>query len=285
MISIRKRVLCMSIDLGEVISAIQNAGEGIAFYYWPDREMIVFDCPDHPDDEVPVGFDFQESGNGLISLPSPSTKRDYERMKMFAETSDGQKKEWLMHAIQGAGAFRRFRVVLERFGIVEEWYAFCDQCDRALAVAWCEEHGVPYHLEEEEDAPSTEKKAPKFAFRIIKIGEKNVARAAVLKAAVSGSLEMATLAIDDLLRQGGILFAAVQNGRYIGYIQIESGNIVTDIYVADGFRRMKIGTGLVERGQEECGSLCVHVPYGNEAAADFFAALGYCRKTFIALMK
>lgn len=278
----------MSIELEEVISAIQNAEDGIAFYYWPQREMIIFDDEETPDEEVPPGFDFHDAHNGLIPLPGRSTARDYERMKQFAEESIGQRKEWLGNAIRGAGAFHRFRAVLERFDSVEEWRAFQERCDRLLAMDWCEENGVPYHMEEKEAEVSALPKKPadvKPTCRIVRIGKKNAAPAAVLKAPAAGSLEAALAEIDALLQSGGILFAASQNGRYIGYLQIEDGNVATDIYVVENKRRMKIGTALVAGGEAECGALCVHVPCGNESALAFFRALGYDRQTFIALTK
>jgi hypothetical protein len=47
--------------------------------------------------------------------------------------------------IRGRGAFRRFKDQIQAYGMAEEWYRYRDTALREIAVAWCEEHGIPYN--------------------------------------------------------------------------------------------------------------------------------------------
>ena len=48
-------------------------------------------------------------------------------------------------AINGRGAFRRFKDTVNRYGIEDQWYAFRDAGYAAVARRWCEENDVEYH--------------------------------------------------------------------------------------------------------------------------------------------
>ena len=50
----------------------------------------------------------------------------------------------LIRAIQGRGAFRRFRDTVERLGLLNEWYEFRDNCYRERAVSWCHGHNISF---------------------------------------------------------------------------------------------------------------------------------------------
>ncbi|MDY2595740.1 MAG: hypothetical protein SOW34_12825 [Oliverpabstia sp.] len=47
-------------------------------------------------------------------------------------------------AIRGRGAFRRFRNLAERLGIIDEWYDYKEKEQKQLSIEWCEENGFNY---------------------------------------------------------------------------------------------------------------------------------------------
>lgn len=69
-----------------------------------------------------------ESGSeDYLALPSEFDLDEYAIMERFVESiEDDTAAEGLAVAIQGKGAFRRFKDTLHRHGIQDRWYAFRD---------------------------------------------------------------------------------------------------------------------------------------------------------------
>lgn len=53
----------------------------------------------------------------------------------------------LFHSIRGKGVFRRFRTVLQRLGLVDEWYQFREQKLREFVEYWCRENRTEFEQE------------------------------------------------------------------------------------------------------------------------------------------
>jgi hypothetical protein len=69
-------------------------------------------------------------------------------MANFADRlSDGQARRRLARAIDGSGAFRRFRAELheEYPELPDAWHAFRDACARRRAVEWLADHSLIEH--------------------------------------------------------------------------------------------------------------------------------------------
>jgi hypothetical protein len=80
-------------------------------------------------------------------LPSPDRFEinEYRIMERFCLSIDDEDmRDDLCDAIRGRGAFRRFKDRMQLYGMAEEWYRYRDAALREIAVAWCEEHGIPY---------------------------------------------------------------------------------------------------------------------------------------------
>jgi len=86
-----------------------------------------------PDVQVPI-----EPGPRYLAVPSPEPGEGYQDMMDFIGTvSDAMLKAMLSVAIQGAGAFRRFKDVLLEFPKERErWFAFKDTRTRERLEAW-----------------------------------------------------------------------------------------------------------------------------------------------------
>ena len=66
-------------------------------------------------------------------------------MVKFAETVRNEhKRELLLVALSGKGAFRRFKDTLMRTGLEDKWYVFKHLAYVELARAWCTDNGLAF---------------------------------------------------------------------------------------------------------------------------------------------
>jgi hypothetical protein len=80
-----------------------------------------------------------------IKIPSREGWEDYRLMERYGlECCEGRLQEELLVAIQGRGAFGRFKDVLHRRGLLEEWYRFRREQLTADAKEWLAAEGIPY---------------------------------------------------------------------------------------------------------------------------------------------
>ena len=75
-----------------------------------------------------------------IALPDSMEINEYHMMQAFAYDRD----ERLVNAIQGRGAFRRFKDTAVEIGLIDDWYEFLENCYRSRAEDWCEDHNLEW---------------------------------------------------------------------------------------------------------------------------------------------
>ena len=68
-----------------------------------------------------------------LMLPVPSASQDYQIMGAFAESQDDAICNRLLSAINGRGAFKRFKNEVYRLGIESKWHEFRDEAYRDIA--------------------------------------------------------------------------------------------------------------------------------------------------------
>ena len=84
----------------------------------------------------------------LIFFPNKYDLNEYAMMEDFIRTvKDPHIRNHLGIAIQGGGAFRRFKDAADRFGVIDGWYEFKNQAFLAYAKEWCERNGLLYSME------------------------------------------------------------------------------------------------------------------------------------------
>ena len=112
-----------------------NTETGEFDYY---TEFMLADSPGEIDIEK---FEDDE----WIPAPSQRDLDEYSIMEDFAESiTDTRANELLCVALDGKGAFRRFKDTLRRVDLEEAWYAFKRKAYVELAREWCEENGIEY---------------------------------------------------------------------------------------------------------------------------------------------
>ncbi len=79
-----------------------------------------------------------------LLIPHMSSRDGYQDMVKFTEgLEDESLKELLLEALDGRGAFRRFRDVLERYSdILDEWYKYKDEAVQNRITEWLNENGI-----------------------------------------------------------------------------------------------------------------------------------------------
>ena len=86
-----------------------------------------------------------EDSPDFVALPSKFDLHEYSIIERFCQAaSDQTLAEELASAIQGSGAFRRFKDAIRRHGIEYEWYAFRESAFASIAASFLDAHGIPY---------------------------------------------------------------------------------------------------------------------------------------------
>lgn len=95
-------------------------------------------------EEILKAYDVLASDDNYLALPDRYEVNNYSIMEAFCLQLSPQKSEVFLNAIHGRGAFRRFRDLLERYGILEQWYNFEQQSLKEIAREWCRKNGLLY---------------------------------------------------------------------------------------------------------------------------------------------
>jgi len=102
-------------------------------------------------DEIEQAAELLKSWGDLIRLPDKYELNEYGMMEDFIGTvKDPHIRDCLGIAIEGKGAFRRFKDTADRFDVIDEWYEFKYQAFLAYARKWCERNGLQYSMENAE---------------------------------------------------------------------------------------------------------------------------------------
>lgn len=81
-----------------------------------------------------------------ISLPDREELNEYEMIETFCDSITNEKiQEDLLYAIQGKGAFGRFKTAIHCHNIEDKWYKFREECLKKIAIKFCKRHNLKYH--------------------------------------------------------------------------------------------------------------------------------------------
>jgi hypothetical protein len=109
-----------------------------------EEEAPLEDFPAWQHDVIRIAGEIIETDH-YLPLPDRFEIHEYSIMERFClSVDDEDMRDDLCNAIRGRGAFRYFKDRIHAHRIAEEWYRYRDAALREIAVAWCEEHGIPY---------------------------------------------------------------------------------------------------------------------------------------------
>lgn len=133
----------MKVKLDDVIEVLYFVNMEHDAYYNPlKNEFFYSDIGDYTDlneDELDELFE------SSIGLPTQYEINEYSMMEEFIENIEDVKTyNQLQIAINGHGAFRRFRDTCINFDIIEDWYKFRGEKYKDIAVEWCNENNIKF---------------------------------------------------------------------------------------------------------------------------------------------
>ncbi len=125
-------------NIKEIASELDTlSGESCFYYNKITGELEWF----NDDDENPDGLELNEVENNpdYIALPTKFDLDDYGIMKDFMFTQEDEKiRSEMNDALHGNDAFEKFRKVVERHNLLQNWHDF-KQADYENEVKnWCE---------------------------------------------------------------------------------------------------------------------------------------------------
>jgi len=210
-----------------------------------------------------------------IAAPRQSDIDEYEIMTDFAETvTDRCANELLCVALDGKGAFSRFRDTLHRVGLTDEWYAFKHNAYIDLARDWCEENDIPYENKEPKaKPPQSVDNQCSLDMVIIPLPAKAAEDAAeVLCDVLNYSKSDAEKTIRSMMKKSRIIFAAIADRRVIGIIGAIPQYGVTGwelhpLAVLKEYQQRGVGSALIEALECEvadCGGVMLYLGSDDE---------------------
>lgn len=120
-----------------------NDETGPDIYYNPDTKETF--CSNIGDFEDITEDELDELFENSIMLPTKYEINEYSIMEDFIETiKDIKIQNQLYIAIDGKGAFRRFKDTCINFEIINNWYKFRDEKYKEIAIKWCKENNISF---------------------------------------------------------------------------------------------------------------------------------------------
>ncbi len=127
-------------ETGEIISMPDEVMRAVE-----DSDEAAEALPDWEEDLAEIAEKIlSDEKNRFLLIPKRESREGYEIMVAFAESVRGKGlREKLSLALNGRGAFRRFRSVLNDYpDELEKWYKFKDDWMREEAVKWLLLNGI-----------------------------------------------------------------------------------------------------------------------------------------------
>ena len=136
----------MKVKLEEIIEAMEFADMETEYYYDTKNERILmlFDGMVDGEDDPELFEDISEGFvEDYIPLPGQYDINEYRIMEEFTyELPEGKNRDVLERAIQGRGAFRRFKDKLYDLNLEQQWYSYKDSAYERIARQWCERYKI-----------------------------------------------------------------------------------------------------------------------------------------------
>lgn len=127
------------VDFGKLQTSFEHdTGDFLYFLDLKENEVIMLCEYDTFPEEEQIRLKIMNDTEGrFVSLPGSDTHEDWQDMEDFAfAVDDENKRERLLNAIQGRGAFRYFKDLLFEMGIRDDWFEFKNNRRQARVFDW-----------------------------------------------------------------------------------------------------------------------------------------------------
>lgn len=135
------------INLNVVLDAIEMADDNYTYFLDKETGESVFLA-----DEVITGLDnegleeeIDANPQRYLKLPTKFEIHEYHIMETFIRTFQGSRQQDLLErAIQGRGAFTRFKVAVDELGLEKKWFKYEAEAYKKIAIEWCRNHEIEF---------------------------------------------------------------------------------------------------------------------------------------------
>ncbi|MFD0717582.1 UPF0158 family protein [Paenibacillus sp. GCM10027626] len=109
------------------------------------EEEEIAALPEDRREEMELAYDLVFNFEHYEKLPSSYDVNEYGMMEDFCYSlPEGRTRDALLDAIDGKGAFRRFKNKIHDFDVVNQWYQFQNECYKQKAIEWCRDVDLEY---------------------------------------------------------------------------------------------------------------------------------------------
>ena len=99
------------------------------------------DYPEWQESDIKLAKDYLDNPEKYLDIPSKYNINEYEMMKVYALSLENEsQQDKLLDALNGKGAFKRFKDTVYLLDIEKQWYQFKDTEYEKVALDWCEEN-------------------------------------------------------------------------------------------------------------------------------------------------
>lgn len=134
----------MKVKLSDILEAFELNGRYSEYFLDQETgEVVQVNDMMMTQDEKDEIYDRLDE-HGFYRLPTSFDIRDYDIMDAFVDTLSGTRREKLLTAISGRGAFGNFKNQIRTLGIQQQWYDFQAAAYKRKAIEWCEENELEW---------------------------------------------------------------------------------------------------------------------------------------------
>ena len=135
----------MKVKLRDIVEAMEMANESARSFLDLQTGEIETLVDDPLDDEEQEEISERLDEHGFVRLPEQYDIHEYHIMEEFVEQLQNPMiQERLADAINGRGAFQRFKRGIRQYKVEQDWYDFRDAAFLEIAREWCEENNLEY---------------------------------------------------------------------------------------------------------------------------------------------
>ena len=135
----------MKVKLRDIIEAMEMANDSVRSFLDLQTGAIETLFDDPADDEEQEEISERLDEHGFVRLPEQYDIHAYHIMEEFvSKLQNTMIQERLADAINGRGAFQRFKRGIRQYGVEQDWYDFREAAFLEIAREWCEENELEY---------------------------------------------------------------------------------------------------------------------------------------------
>lgn len=126
--------------LGDLEMALNDNSYETTWYLDLQKETVTFISEMYAFEQQEITVEIEQDEEGrFIEIPGQTSREAWQQMEQFILSLDDQDentRNHLMNAIQGKGAFGRFKDMVYNMGLRDRWFEFKNRQDRQKALEW-----------------------------------------------------------------------------------------------------------------------------------------------------